>query len=70
MSLLNPVAAGDVVQLKSGGPEMAVSDVLGGAAVCVWFEELASPTTSISSQRFWGRLQSKAIRASALRIVR
>ncbi|MCV9960360.1 DUF2158 domain-containing protein [Pararhizobium sp. BT-229] len=29
--------AGDVVQLKSGGPEMTVSAVLGLEISCVWF---------------------------------
>jgi len=30
--------AGDVVQLKSGGPKMTVQHTGNGNAVCVWFE--------------------------------
>lgn len=28
---------GDVVQLKSGGPEMTVNSVFGGQVFCKWF---------------------------------
>lgn len=30
---------GDVVQLKSGGPQMTVEGYEDGLVVCVWFEE-------------------------------
>lgn len=32
-----PLKAGDVVQLKSGGPRMTVKEVNGSEVVCVWF---------------------------------
>lgn len=36
--------AGDVVQLKSGGPHMTVSSILpGGSADCTWFDEKNEP---------------------------
>jgi|TARA_Y100001001_G_scaffold161935_2_gene187395 uncharacterized protein YodC (DUF2158 family) len=32
-------AAGDVVQLKSGGPRMTVEAVSDGTVSCIWFEQ-------------------------------
>lgn len=33
----NAFKTGDVVQLKSGGPEMTVDGLFGGEVICVWF---------------------------------
>ncbi len=34
-----PLAVGDVVQLKSGGPKMTVDRIFDGGISCVWFSE-------------------------------
>ncbi len=34
-----PLAVGDVVQLKSGGPKMTVDRILDSGIHCVWFSE-------------------------------
>ncbi len=40
-----PLAVGDVVQLKSGGPKMTVDRILDGRIDCVWFSEDNMPFT-------------------------
>ena len=37
--MADAIAAGDIVRLKSGGPEMTVLDVDEAAAVCVFFDK-------------------------------
>lgn len=32
------ISVGDVVHLKSGGPDMTVESIEGGEADCVWFD--------------------------------
>ena len=33
------IKVGDVVMLKSGGPEMVVATILKGSAHCYWFDD-------------------------------
>lgn len=37
------IKAGDVVRLKSGGPDMTVEKVEGTSAVCDWFDASGNP---------------------------
>ncbi len=42
---VEPIKAGDVVRLKSGGPEMTVASIGGmlGNVACQWFDEKSEP---------------------------
>ena len=42
--MADAIAAGDIVRLKSGGPEMTVLDVDEAAAVCVFFDKAGKET--------------------------
>lgn len=44
----NPFKSGDVVQLKSGGPPMTVTTVVGHDVYCTWFS-LAAVIQQLSS---------------------
>ena len=37
-SAVSPFKHGDVVRLKSGGPDMTVQEVMTGEVECVWFD--------------------------------
>jgi uncharacterized protein YodC (DUF2158 family) len=43
------IKAGDLVQLKSGGPCMTVSHVLKNMAVCVWFNGNQEKSLTVST---------------------
>ena len=36
---MQPFMAGEVVQLKSGGPKMTVENIAHGKVFCQWFDE-------------------------------
>jgi uncharacterized protein YodC (DUF2158 family) len=39
MNVSEEIKAGDIVVLKSGGPEMTVKKIIDDKAECSWFEE-------------------------------
>ena len=65
---MNPFNLGDVVRLKSGGPEMTVSEAFAGSVSVVWFQE--NPGAAYISPASWGDLKTRMVPVGALELVR
>ncbi|MEL7231703.1 MAG: DUF2158 domain-containing protein [Pseudomonadota bacterium] len=50
---------GDIVQLKSGGPQMTVKAVNEQMVFCIWFEKKSSSSQSVQQHEFESFLLKK-----------